>query len=149
MIRKTLWIITICVLFLLPLDVYSSSNKEDYELQERCGKRCEEYFKNKYGPGFIESELGNEFSYYENHYNKKLNKCFIYLVVVKIIVETKKIRTSKYLRDIHENKDYGSFIDVSDMIEKNVEPYIKCVLLDKTCNSEKEWNLLVKPYMEE
>lgn len=45
-----------------------------YELRERCGKRCQEYFQHKIVPESLNPELWK----YENHYNKKMNKCFIF-----------------------------------------------------------------------
>ncbi len=50
--------------------------KEEYELQERCGKRAEERFRQAYG---------NETTAvsYTNHYNRRLNKC---LILVRVVV---------------------------------------------------------------
>jgi len=49
----------------------------------------------------------------------------------------------KILLDIHGNKDYGVFTDTV------VRGIILCEVLDKKCNSEKEWDYLIRPYMEE
>ena len=46
--------------------------KQIYELQERCGKRAAELFKQEYGNG-LES---NRYALYTDHYNGKLNKFF-------------------------------------------------------------------------
>ena len=145
MFHKTLWVIIICNVCLLPLNVYASSIKEDYELQERCGKRSEEWFKSKYGDGFSRSDDGNMRSHYKNHYNKKQNKCFI--LINNNFVDTNKKNnkdqsfTDKFLYDVNENGYYGSYMN---MVEGS-----DCIFLEKKCKSEKEWDLLVKPYMEE
>jgi hypothetical protein len=43
---------------------------------------------------------------------------------------------------LNENKEYGSLIQ----FENNKKPN-NCRILEKYCNSEKEWDLIVKPYM--
>jgi hypothetical protein len=109
------------------------SAKEIYELQERCGKQTSEFFKKEYGNGIASNGI---FSGYQNHYNKKLNKCFI------IITSTSPSMKLKNLFDFNENKELGSFV---------VNKYLPmdCRVFEKKCKSEEEWDSLVKPYMEE
>ena len=47
-----------------------------------------------------------------------------------------------YLNTIY--KKYGSLIKY-----ENNNELINCRILEKYCNLEKEWNLVIKPYMEE
>lgn len=127
-----------------PLDCVSGS-KEDYELQERCGKRAEEKFKEAYGKAGFQTDgvLVN----YINHYNKKLNKCFVLVTGTNIPTggnEKLGIGTDKTLWDINENKPYGSFYKFSNKSTPSI-----CDVLGRLCKSESEWDLLVKPYMEE
>lgn len=141
-------ILIICVLFLLPFNVYSSSIKEDYDLSERCGKRSEEYFRKEYGNGIVNTDDGQQLSNYQNHYNKKMNKCFFSVISTYISKnkKTNKIESikQKYLFDINESKEYGSFV----LWGKQTKPN-DCRVLDNSCNSEGEWDSLIKPYMEE
>jgi len=97
--------------------------KDDNDLQEICKTGCDEYFRKQAFPG----------SSYQSHYNKKLNKCFI------LIEEVKK--PSKDLYNINESIHYGMFFHDRDGIYCNV--------LETECKSEKEWDSIVKPYMEE
>jgi hypothetical protein len=46
--------------------------------------------------------------------------------------------------DVNENRKYGSLIQ----FENDNKPST-CRILEKDYDSEKEWDLLVKPYMEE
>ncbi len=62
--------ITIFVVFVSFSSSFAASAKEDYELQERCGKRAEEFFKREYGSGISHTEDGYSMSGYTNHYNK-------------------------------------------------------------------------------
>jgi len=123
---------------------YAASDKENYELQEKCGKRAEEYFKRSFGTGISTDGKQSMLSHYTNHFNSKLNKCFI--LVTTTIVQMDKPELSKYLKmlsDINENKNFGNF-------SKNGSEIISiCNVLDKGCYSESEWDSLVKPYMEE
>jgi uncharacterized lipoprotein NlpE involved in copper resistance len=112
--------------------------KKDFELQEKCGRISKEFFKNNYYDGIIKTPNGKEIYYhYRNHYNNKLNKCFIE------ITEDGFIGKKKELLDVNENNSLG-------IVRMNKEQDIKsCYVSNKECNSEGEWNILVKPYMEE
>ena len=124
------------------------STKEQYQLQEQCVKRSKEYFNKEYGNGII--NWGDEerlTSNYTNHYNKKLNKCYILITSTQFIRNNEnKIENIglKTLFELNENKGYGSLIQ----FENNNKPN-NCRILEKYCNLEKEWDSLVKPYMEE
>jgi hypothetical protein len=129
---------------------YAGSNKDDYELQERCGKRAAECLKEWYGSEGLQSD--EYFSYlrsYTNHCNIKLNKCFILVQELAFSrdPEARKkfgIRDDKSLWDVNENKIYGEFI-----IYRLDHMPDRCEVLGKRCISEEEWDSLVKPYIEE
>jgi hypothetical protein len=116
--------------------------------QEQCVKRSEEYFNKEYSNGIINGEDGERLtSNYTNHYNKKLNKCYILITSTQFIRNTEnKIENIriKTLFDLNENKEYGSLIQFDNNNKPN-----NCRILEKYCNSEKEWDLIVKPYMGE
>jgi len=98
-------------------------------LRIKCEKECEAWVK-----ADQEEFFSDKFTH-QNHYNTRLNKCFI------LVNYTKK--QSKFLREINENKIYGSFRS------KNDGTTILCNVLEKTCKTGEEWNALVKPFMEE
>jgi hypothetical protein len=115
---------------------YAQPNKEAYELHERCGRRAAEMFEKDFGPNPNNGQvLGN----YENHYNTRLNKCFIVESTTEFLHDPGKTTTMKTLElvDVNENKLYGSF------------NLLECVVNGKTCHSEEEWRTLTKSYMEE
>lgn len=114
--------------------------KEEYDLQERCGKETREFFAKKYRNGYIRYSNGEYWYKYQNHYNKKMNKCLI------IITETGKYDKRKELFDFNENKELGWFwyLFVNKEWITN-----RCEVFEKECTSEEEWDSLVKPYMEE
>jgi len=77
-----------------------NDKKVDYQLQKQCKKDSEKFFKKDNNDLSIRS--------YKNHYNKKLNKCFI-------LIDDENVNT-KFLYDVKENKRYGATVDLGDKI---------------------------------
>jgi hypothetical protein len=130
----------------LAFPAYAQANKEQYELQERCGKRAAEVFKNDFPEGSVtNTKDGQMVSSFQNHYNARLNKCF-YLtssLIIEYRNNKKGTTTVLSLYDINDNNEYASFTG------KPNEPFALCVVRDRVCSSEKEWRQLIKPYIEE
>ena len=144
--KRTLFLLILIVFFTTSLvgcnnqkSSVSEDKKVNYQLQEQCGKSCKEYFIKTYGELDEQTDVDgwwkNDFN---SHYNKNLNKCFI-------LVDSKNSykMNRKRLLEINENKDYGKYWKGSNGVTTN------CYVLDKKCDSEEEWNTLVRPYMEE
>jgi hypothetical protein len=108
---------------------FQNLTKEQYELKDKCGKQCEAWVKS-----YQQRYPGDKFTY-ENHYNKRLNKCLVLLKYSE--------KQLKSLRNINENTMYGSCLSKQD------GKIIICNVLDKKCNSVEEWNSLVRSYMED
>lgn len=105
---------------LLSMGCEADSNKKAlYELQDRCGKRAEQVFKDKYDMLGLRN--------YENHYNTHLNKCFLHIYD----------SAAEYLLDINENRE-------SMYIFKGG----RCIIDGKFCKSQHEWDAFVKEMME-
>lgn len=119
-------------------------SEEISDLRERCRKSAEEFFAGRFGSGIRDDDFGQRIDTYINHYNEKLNKCFI-LIDTVIIPNYKIFRTSsaKTLLDIYKDTYYGSCGISRD---GSIQP---CEMLKKECHSEAEWDSLIKPYMEE
>ena len=101
-------------------------------------ENMEEIYNKKYKGGKTQTSKGVSIYYdYENHYNKKLNKCFM------LIDERSVMGSMIKLMDVNENKLYGSC-----RVGKN-ENLESCHFLRKSCKTYEEWVLRVKPYMEE
>ena len=148
MIKKVILVISLSLiifttlLFSLSLNCYAASDKEVYELQERCGKRAHERFT--YRNGIIETNNGMTMMInYMYHYNKKMNICFVLLETTNY-KNNELFSNTKELWDINENEKYGNFFKYV----KDDKPFA-CKVANKRCNSEYAWNLLVSPYMEE
>ncbi len=127
-------------LFIIPLVVgstgYSQPNKEQYDLEERCGKRADEVFRREYEtPPKMRGFTFN----YRNHYSPKLNKCF-FVEISTSMIDAHRMSTQYRLFDLNENKELGSFYKQSD-------GFMTCVVGTRPCASEAEWNTLISPYM--
>jgi hypothetical protein len=113
---------------LVAAEGWAASKSEDYELQEACARRAKERFS---------QEFDSVRYAYQNHYNRKLNKCFIW-------VWSLNGARVQYLYDANEKQDYGMII-----IGLAQPKDFRCRILKKSCNSEAEWDAFIKPYMEE
>ncbi len=126
---------------------HAAPNKQEYELQERCGKVARETFEREWGKGGLVKQDGQTMmTGYENHYNTRLNKCFYLQSTTMYPKKGDRNRNSTLLMllfDINENKEYGTFMGGG-----SVAP-AACSVLGKQCDSEGAWKLLVKPYMED
>ncbi len=114
------------------------STTEMYNSQRKCRKQCEYVFNEIYNNGKILIKKRLIILYdYSNHYNKKLNKCFM------LITENSVFGKKRILTDVNEDVIYGTV-----RVNKNNQ-VVACFLLEERCRFEEEWNKLVRPYMEE
>jgi len=132
----------------LPATKTPDALKVEYELQERCGKSAQEYFKRKYGNGSVVTEDGREETSYANHYNKKLNKCFVTTTLHNYVYKGGQPEYAKSffitLLDVNESKEYGRFFNIYPK-----DTPALCEIEDKRCASYAEWDATLKTYMEE
>lgn len=124
----------------------SATPSEEYALSEQCGRRVEDFWNRE----FIKSKLA-DFQFYENHYSRKLNKCF-YVEITKMYVGSPYPHwiSSYTLFDVNDHKQiagYSGFSGDSEL-ERNPET-ITCSVRDIRCSSKKEWDGMIKPYMED
>ncbi len=117
---------------------------EEYELQERCGRRAEEIFRKDWGRGMSQTGGSIFEGNYNNHYNKKLNKCFYLIWSTAIVRKGKEQSTTRsaVLYDINGNKEYGAF----SQLDADASPS-RCIVLNNSCSSKQEFDKLVAPLM--
>lgn len=61
------------LLVILYSSSYAGSAKEEYELEERCGKLASEEFQKEFGNGLQRDKEQTVWWNYTNHYNRKLD----------------------------------------------------------------------------
>jgi hypothetical protein len=120
---------------------HGASDKEAYELQERCGKRAAERFKQEFGQeGPWKTDDGAAATGYRNHYSSKLNKCFILVTTTNLPTKGAlkgQSSTLMQLYDVNENREYGNYF------KRDSDPApFECKVSGRICRSEKEWESL-------
>ncbi|MBR0752724.1 hypothetical protein JQ604_11060 [Bradyrhizobium jicamae] len=112
----------------------AQNRKEIYELQERCGKRAEQIFEKDFPVG---ERKGLE--QFENHYNVRLNRCFMLEENTMTMKDAGASKSYKLLTlvDVNDNKVYGSFGPLN------------CDVQNSPCKSEQEFRSLIRQFMED
>ncbi|MCK9615102.1 MAG: hypothetical protein M0R48_06330 [Candidatus Omnitrophica bacterium] len=124
-----------------PAKSVSKSSTEIMELENKCFLAASDFFKEN---GFNPKNCG-----FQNHYNSKLNKCFINIKSAKM-EEGGRLSFHKLLYDVYNRKKYGEYSwkpeDGKNYWE--VKPSI-CFTLDKSCRAVEDYESFAKEYMEE
>lgn len=119
-----------------------NTKKADYELQEKCSNKASNFFK-EYTEEIKEQEAYRSFLSsisYENHYNTKLNKCFIQVYTYSPEEAHHSESWHWSLYDVNEHKEYGDFHQIEGKV-------VACNFETKSCHSLDDWLTLAKPYM--
>lgn len=123
------------------------SKKPDLELQEQCAKQAREEFK--------QAGWDKDWAGFTNHYNEKLNRCFMLVEITDASKSTLgMIWRYKTLTDAFEGKTIGLFVWHTEKGKKYWEvPPFQCELTPPAgervfCKSEEEFDEFVKTYME-
>jgi hypothetical protein len=112
-------------------------NKEQYELQERCGKRAAEFFAKAWASEVSNTASGQTRANYENHYNSRLNKC-IYLEISNSFQRGEPPFRLMRLFDLNENREIATYMKS----EGDAFAFL-CSVQDKGCRTEAEWRTLI------
>jgi hypothetical protein len=149
---KKFHILFIILGVLLINNAYADSLKGEYEFQERCKKSADEWFQREWGGKHTnKDEKWNTIVNYENHYNRKLNKCFVLLTTTSIPITKKDhLIIQNVLFDINENKEYGRYDTAQNPIDKTILLSIGYVLDIRSsskveCPKKAYWDELIKP----
>jgi hypothetical protein len=128
------------------------SKKEEYELQERCGKRAEELFRRDWGnSGIVKGKDSTTTANFENHYNTKLNKCFEKLETIVIPHQARSFDsiTTRHIFDVNEQRTYAILMYSYRSAGGGGFHILTCDVAGKSCDSEKEWQAMASHYMDE
>jgi hypothetical protein len=126
----------------------SKSKTTSLELQAECAKQAHEAFK-------LNGWEGNQWASFTNHYNEKLNKCFVEIENTDTKTSPGKIGVTNTVSDAFEGKVYGQYIWISEKNKQYFEvPPFQCEVTltsgeKKICRSSDEFDALIRNnYME-
>lgn len=119
----------------------SKSAAETLELENKCFAAASAFFKEN---GFDPKNCG-----FQNHYNSKINKCFINIKSA-IIEEDGRLGFHRSLYDVYNRKKYGEYSWKPEEGKNywEVKPST-CFVLDKSCQAIEDYESFIKVYMEE
>ena len=118
------------------------SKKQVTDLSEKCAKSSREQFQRALRDGIESTSEGKATAEHVSHYNAKLNSCFYLLTV------TSTATLKKMLFDVNGGELYGEFLG-SPVVESPVGRPKSCRVESFYCASGGEWDVLVRPYMED
>ncbi|HEY1936530.1 MAG TPA: hypothetical protein VGJ33_01185 [Candidatus Angelobacter sp.] len=122
----------------------------DLDLQAKCSKDAKTFFVEGW-----RRDKNTTLLEYMNHYNKKENKCFIF---VEYHYDSDfagpngvSWTNDMTVYDVYENVKYGYFaenhISYYKPTIRTSDEVISCEFLDKKCTSIQEFNFFARPYM--
>ena len=121
----------------------------DYDLQARCSNDAKVWFQENWQREHDPTTLLLD---YKNHYNKAMNKCFVFVEYHYTLAKgTSSWTNLMSLWDVYENLQFGDFGE-NHMIRseprfENSDVVVTCQLAGTKCKSVQEFNNLVRPYM--
>jgi hypothetical protein len=144
----------LCGIFILSLastKSFAATAKEQYELSAQCGEQARNWFEKEYPDGNVwkKDTSGQSISSFENHYSASYNSCFVVTTMERINYKEKpsNLNTLKVLWDLNDHKTVGNFASIH-YTKPPSAIILFCEVKKIRCDSEDEWNALVRPYME-
>ena len=134
-------------------DLKTKVEKEDvavnYDLQAKCSKDARAWFNLNFSP----RDINTTYLDYTNHYNKKLNACFIVVEYHFNLPPTSTWHSMLALWNVYENNQYGKFDEGHYYDFQNPgedKPRVNnCLVYGTKCTREEEFNRLVGTYMDD
>jgi hypothetical protein len=121
--------------------------RESLDLQRNCAQQAEKIFHQL---GYNLNPTGSNIAVYQNHYNAKLNKCFMVLTATAMKVTA---YGEKHLFDAYEQREYGEYIWQSSKLTPYSDEVLSCRLSDPSkaeanCKTKQEFDAFAARYME-
>ncbi len=122
---------------------WSSPDEAMYRLQERCGQSAEAWYKRTFRD-VENTKDGQALHSFRNHYNAKLNKCFVitFTTFVNYKLKPPSSSVAEALTDLNENNSIGDIFEGSGRV-------YTCTLNERNCSSRSEWEQWIKPFLTE
>lgn len=116
----------------------------DYDLQAKCSRDAKAWFN-----GTWSRDKDTVLLTYTNHYNKALNKCYIWVEYHYRVDKNGSWYKDLLLTDVYENSTFGNFSE-SHLVfgGKVLNPdVIMCEMWNKECKTGEEFNNFAATYL--
>jgi hypothetical protein len=127
-------------------DHAATSATADYDLQAKCSRDAKAFFNEGW-----RQDKNTVLLDYSNHYNKAMNKCFIFVENHYNLGINGSWVNDMQLWNVYENVKYGTFFEHHTNILlpefKTIDEVTVCEVLEKKCKTIDEFNGLVWPYL--
>jgi len=124
------------------------STAENFEFQATCSKAARTWFNQNW-----ERDKDTILLDFSNHYDAKLNKCFILVEYHYTINSTGSYTWTNHqdLSDVYENAKYAEFVEMhytfSDPQLSNRDQVITCEVQGQKCKSSDEFYGLIRTFL--
>jgi len=118
------------------------SKQQAAELAAQCAKASRDQFQRAVKDGIESTAEGKAKAEFASHYNAGLKTCFYQLSL------TSPATLKKMLFDVNGGELYGEYLGAT-AIESPIARPKACRVESFYCASAGEWDVLVRPYMEE
>ena len=128
--------------------------QQAYELSEQCGKTSRDQFRRDWKDGIVPTPDGQITADFTNHYNAKLYTCVYVLTVNHYTNENGQGSASaSSLRimvfDISDGELLGEYLGPANIESPTTPLPTTCRVESIYCGSKREWEVLLRPYMED
>jgi hypothetical protein len=128
------------------------SKQASLDLQNKCAEQARLEFSRN---GWEKFDSVKHMASLTNHYNAKLNKCFMEVEDTDATAIAEGVAVNKIVSDAFERRTYGEYTWFSDKKKKywEVAPFM-CKVIPPSgttvfCKSSDEFDALIKPFMEQ
>ena len=123
------------------------------ERSERCAKMAGEQFRRAWKDGTEKTADERMVAVFTHHYNVRLNTCFYLLTVNRYANKdgpggAPATTLNKMLFDVDGGELYGEYLGPPTSEAPVISFPKACIVESLYCASGREWDVLVKPYME-
>jgi hypothetical protein len=124
-----------------------SNAASDFELQQKCSNAAKNWFRENF-PADKDTILLDQ----NNHYNKKMNKCFVFVEYHYTMGRDPSWYNDMTMWDVFENSKYASFAELHTIYPFNSklspeDKIITCEVTGTKCKTLAEFNNMTHSYL--
>jgi len=129
----------------LKAKVEKQSTALNFDLQQKTAKDARSWFASSFT-----KDKDTIYLDYTNHYNKKLNTCFVWVERHNRDTDSQKLLGPWFniveVWNVYENSKYGSYVEHNDPKDQQPHTELDCDVGGKSCSSLKEFQNLTQSF---